>query len=87
MIPQNVFDKIIIIIIPIAIKNNANPITLFMIPSPNTFLGILYAVYYLFDSASSKISTTSSSVIFFSLRDPKRSSTSGTISRIFVIVS
>ena len=85
--PTKTFGSISIISIPTAIKNNANPITF--------FIALLHVVYPLFIiclilpnySASFNISATSFSITFSSFLEENRSTTSGTISKIFVIVS
>ena len=92
---QKVFSRNIVINIPIATKNSANPATRFIyVPRFKHFLYFQfmqafcsYACPFLSASASLSISFTSFSVTVFSPLDLKRSITSGTISRIFVIVS
>ena len=92
---QKVFSRNIVINIPIATKNSANPATRFIyVPRFKHFLYFQfmqafcsYACPFLSASASLSISFTSFSVTVFSPLELKRSITSGTISRIFVIVS
>lgn len=95
MTPHTRFGSSIMINIPIAVQNNAKPHTFFMASLPNegglTYLmhvrERIFRVIYLSSSSESRISITSFSVIRSSLPAVKRSITSGTISRILVIVS
>lgn len=94
MTPQIRFGSSIMMNIPIAIQNRANPHSFFTLPLPGTFFLYLYAANHKcipdqswFSSSESRISMTSFSVIRSSFVDEKRSTISGTISRIFVTVS
>ena len=87
---RNVLESIITSSMPTAIQNNANPMTLFIFHTQIHFL--LYSMHFFLTyscsfSPFSRISTTSSSVIFLSFPEENLSITSGTISRIFVMVS
>ena len=93
MTPHTRLGRSIIINMPMAIQNSAKPHTFFIVFAPVRPVGISYAGIRLFipftytSSSESKMSITSSSVIFSSFPEVNLSTTSGTMSRIFVIVS
>lgn len=88
-IPQTSPGSSIIRNMPAAIQNNANPQTFFINTSPRDFCCFIVFTGSVFYSSSSesRISMTSFSVIVPSFFSVKRSTTSGIISKIFVIVS
>lgn len=93
--PINRLGIKIMIVIPTAMKNNANPINrrmsvtslLTVIYSSSICAHLCFMFYFSFSFASSKRSDTSSSVNFSSFLEEKRSKRSGTISKSFVMVS
>lgn len=96
--PQTRFGSSIMINIPIAVQNIANPQTFFILPLPKSLLiHHMLCVFILFglsqtdllsySSSESRMSITSSSVIRSSFFAVNRSTTSGTRSRSLVTVS